>query len=163
ALVGAAAREQGAAPAKATPFTIAVSREAGARGTLVAREVGSRLGWPVYDHEILAKIAQELTLHPRRQAAVDERRVSPVQGFVESCSPGPVVSAAGYVHRLRTTLRALGEQGNCVIVGRGAPHLLPPETTLRVRLVGDLPDRIAALGKDLGVSPEEAARQAEKL
>src|SRR5262249_43319546 len=54
-------------------------------------------------------------------------------------------------------------QGNCVIVGRGAPHLLPPETTLRVRLVGDLPDRIAALGKDLGVSPEEAARQAEKL
>ncbi len=32
---------------------IAVSRQVGARGATVARAVGARLGWPVYDHELL--------------------------------------------------------------------------------------------------------------
>jgi hypothetical protein len=35
----------------APAFTIALSRQVGARGNSVATEVGARLGWPVYDRE----------------------------------------------------------------------------------------------------------------
>src|SRR5262249_9661076 len=38
---------------------IAVSREAGARGGTIARRVGRKLGWQVYNQELLEYIAQE--------------------------------------------------------------------------------------------------------
>ena len=36
---------------------ITISREAGARGSTVARLVGKKLGWTVYDQELLEYIA----------------------------------------------------------------------------------------------------------
>ncbi|MGE5388460.1 MAG: hypothetical protein ACM3NE_06195, partial [Hyphomicrobiales bacterium] len=38
-------------------FTIALSREAGSGGTLVAREIGRRLNWPVYDRETACRLS----------------------------------------------------------------------------------------------------------
>src|SRR6185312_3325877 len=40
-------------------LTIALSREAGARGGTIARRVGRKLGWQVYDQELLEYMAQE--------------------------------------------------------------------------------------------------------
>src|SRR5262249_43681216 len=45
--------EKAAAPA----FTIALSREAGTYGAAIARAVADRLGWPVYDSELLQRIS----------------------------------------------------------------------------------------------------------
>src|SRR5437879_1034407 len=44
----------------ARPFSIAISREAGTRGPAVARAVAERLGWQVYDNELLALVARDL-------------------------------------------------------------------------------------------------------
>ena len=41
----------GARASAGPALTIALSRQAGAGGTEVARRVGERLGWPVYDRE----------------------------------------------------------------------------------------------------------------
>jgi cytidylate kinase len=162
ALVRAAAQEGGTKPPPPPAFTIALSREVGARGTTIARELGERLGWPVYDNEILERIACEMKLHPRRLVDLDEKRASLLTEFVESFSTGPVVSETAYVQHLIKTLLALGAQGGCVIVGRGAAQLLPPETTLRVRLVADRDDRIGVMSQRLGVPRPEAARYVEK-
>src|SRR4051794_33035458 len=40
-------------------LTIALSREAGARGATIGRRVGRKLGWAVYDKELLEYMAQE--------------------------------------------------------------------------------------------------------
>src|SRR6476619_4257146 len=40
-------------PVGPNAVTIAIRREAGARGGTVARRVGKRLGWQVYDQELL--------------------------------------------------------------------------------------------------------------
>src|SRR6516164_8466803 len=69
----------GTAPEAAPAFTIAFSREAGARGTSVARQVGARLGWPVYDHELLEHIAREMKVRVGLLETVDERQVSWLQ------------------------------------------------------------------------------------
>src|SRR2546430_2095065 len=45
--------ESRARPAAPAGVTIAVSREAGARGGTIARRVGKRLGWQVYNQELL--------------------------------------------------------------------------------------------------------------
>ena len=40
------------------PWTIAVTREAGTPGSAVAEEIGRRLSWPVYDRELIERIAR---------------------------------------------------------------------------------------------------------
>lgn len=162
ALLRAAAREGEAKPPPPPAFTIALSREVGARGCSVARALGDRLGWPVYDHEILDRLAGELKAHPRRLAEMDEKHANLLTEFIECFSCESVVSEDAYVRRLIKTLQALAAQGNCIIVGRGAAQLLPPETTLRARLVADLDDRIGVMCQRLSMPRAEAARYVEK-
>jgi cytidylate kinase len=140
------------------PLTIALSREVGAGGTRVANAVGERLRWPVYDQELLVKIAQEMNLRLPLVQSLDERHMSWLEEVMEGWSSAPSVSESGFVRQLVETVLALGSHGECIIVGRGAAHLLPAATTLRVRLVGELNDRIELIRRDRNLSREEAAR-----
>jgi cytidylate kinase len=154
-----AAAQQGLSPQTPPPFTIALSREAGTRDTLVAEEVGQQLGWHVYDHELLDQIAQDMGLCTSLLESVDERRKELLLEVFEALLSVPKVSESAYVHHLVKTVLALGMHGECVIVGRGAAFILPAETTLRVWLVAPEKERRAALSRKLGVSEKEAARQ----
>ena len=53
--------------------------------------------------------------------------------------------------------------GECVIVGRGAAFILPVETTLRVRLVAPVKDRVLMFSETRHVSAEEAARRVRTI
>jgi cytidylate kinase len=159
----AEANQPGSPGERSRVFTIALSRESGARGTSTAREVGARLGWMVYDHELLERIAQEMKLRTSLLESVDEKRVSWLQECVEAFASVPSVSGSAYVKHLTETLLSLASHGECVIVGRGAAQILPVETTLRVRLVAPVEWRIAAMSQKLGVSKKEAARQVETI
>jgi cytidylate kinase len=74
---------------------------------------------------------------------------------------GALVSESGYVHHLVQAVLSLATHGECVIVGRGAPLILPPGTTLRVRLVAALEDRAAVMSQELGISQAEALRRVQ--
>jgi cytidylate kinase len=154
-----ARRQQADSPAG---LTVALNREAGAPGTSVAQEVGARLGWPVYDHELLELIAKEMGLRVSLLETIDERRQSWILESLEGFSSSPFVSENRFVRHLIQTILSLGAHGQCVIVGRGAAHILPAKSTLRVRLVGLPKDRIAAMARRLNLSPEEAARKVEE-
>lgn len=150
-------------PSPHSAFTIALSREAGARGAEVAHAVGEQLGWPVYDRELLDKIAGEMGLSPHRLESVDENRVAWLLECLESISGQPGVSEAGYVRHLGNVLLSLAAQGECVIVGRGAAHILPPETTLRVRLVAPRESRIGMFQERHTISRAEAAAEIDRI
>src|ERR1700737_182851 len=51
---------------------ITVSRECGAGGSDLARELGSRLQWPVLDHDIVHRVAQRLRLDDGTVEPFDE-------------------------------------------------------------------------------------------
>jgi cytidylate kinase len=146
----------GSAPAG---FTIALSREVGAGGTSVARAVGERLGWPVYDHELLEHIAREQNLRVTLLESVDERRTSWIEECMEAWGEIPAVSNSAYVRYLTETMLSLAAHGECVIVGRGAAQVLPPGSTLRVRLVAPPEQRVAWMMRERGLAQAEAARQ----
>ena len=156
-----AAQESGSPAPHA--FTIALSREAGTRGTLVAREVGKRLSWPVYDHELLERIAQELGWHTSLLESLDEKRLDWMEEAFESFVGDPWVSESAYAQQLIKTELALGAHGECIIVGRGAAFVLPSRSTLRVRLVAPREWRILALSKQLGLPYQEAQAGVERL
>lgn len=142
--------------------TLAITREAGTPGTSVAREVGSRLDWPVYDHELVELIAQETGLRTSLLDSVDEHHRPWLLECFESLGSARRLSESGYAVHVFETVVTLGTRGHCVIVGRGSAHILPSFSTLRVRLVAPIQDRIAYAAEQHNLSREEAARWVEK-
>jgi cytidylate kinase len=72
------------------------------------------------------------------------------------------VSADTYVRYLIATVRGMAAAGRCVVIGRGAAHVLPAETTLRVRLVGERADRIRTVERLHHLAEREAERWLER-
>jgi cytidylate kinase len=145
-------------PEPPSPISIAISRQSGARGAEVARAVGARLGWPVYDHELIDRIAQEKGLSSRLVKQLDERPVGWMEEAVRAFCSTDATRDGAYRKGLLQVLASLGEMGHCVIVGRGAAQVLPEETTLAVRLVAPRTFRIAEVSKRKGWSACEAQR-----
>ena len=54
---------------------------------------------------------------------------------------------------------AVAARGDAVIVGRGAGFLLPPETTVHVRVVAPFEARVAYFAQSLRMTREEAAAE----
>jgi cytidylate kinase len=152
----------GKIPDQSPPLTIALEREAGVLGTMIAHEVGARLGWPVYDHELLERIAEKLDLRVGLLESMDERRQSWLKESMEALSMAPTFGENAFVRHLVQTILSLSTHGHCVIVGRGAPQILPAQTTLRVGLVGPLEDRIDTWMRRFAISHEEAARRVKE-
>ncbi len=141
-----------------TRFVIAFSREAGTFGAAIAREVANRLGWPLYDSELLQHIAEDMGVRQSLLESVDERNASWLGEVLEGLSSESTVSHGAYFRRLMQTLYSLSTHGECVIVGRGATAILPPATTVRVRIVAPLEHRIEAVSQERGIPSKEAAR-----
>ena len=141
-------------------FTITLSREVGTGGTEIAQEVGTRLGWAVYDHKLLERIALDAGVRASLLESVDEHRGIWLKEAFEGLFAVPYIGEPAYVHHLVKTVLALGAHGECVIVGRGAAFVLPAASTLRVRLVAPCEHRIAALSQRLGL---DRARAGEKV
>jgi cytidylate kinase len=149
-------------PPTSRAFTIAISREAGANGSAVGQLLGERLGWPVYDYELVERIANDMGLRSEFLESVDEKRMSWLQELAESFSSQSSVTESAYVRHLVETLLTLAMHGECIIVGRGANVVAPPETALRVRLVAPIWARIATVQKRRNISFGEAQRWIEK-
>ncbi|HUY89862.1 MAG TPA: cytidylate kinase-like family protein [Pirellulales bacterium] len=142
--------------AAATACTITISRESGAGGSTIAREVGRLLDWPVYDRELLERIADQAGLRSELLESLDEKRSHWLVEILESLSGVMVMSGAAYARYLAETILALAAHGQCVIVGRGSSLIVPPNQSLRVRLVAKFDDRAERTRERLGVSKEEA-------
>jgi cytidylate kinase len=138
--------------------TIAISRTSGVDAGAVAHEIGNRLQWAVYDRELLKRIAQDAGLRESLLESVDEKKVSWLEETFETVIGVPYVSEAAYVHQVIRTVLALAAGGECVIVGRGAAAMLPPRTTLRVRITAPLANRIEFLRHKHTITSKDAAR-----
>jgi cytidylate kinase len=146
-------------PKQTPPLTIAISRQAGARGAEIAQAVGALLGWPIYDRELLTHIAQEKGLNERLLDHLDERCTNWLEeiltGFATQYhSPTDWT----YMKQLLRVLVSLGQLGHCVIVGRGAGHVLLAPTTLHVRVIAPHALRVSKTEKRKGLSKPEAER-----
>jgi hypothetical protein len=136
---------------------VALSREVGALGETVAAEVGRRLGCPVYGREIVDKVAAELHQPVELLRRFDEKPTFWVEEWASHfSSPQHVVGVDTYVRYLIATVRAIAEMERCVIVGRGAPFVLNPARTLRVRLIAQRADRIRVIERRRHVNASEA-------
>ena len=84
-----------------------ISREKGAGGNAVAQCVGKRLGWQVFDNEIVDEIAKKA--HVRRQLieSLDERDQATIQAIIGQLLNPQEIGTAGYLVHLKQIVLAL--------------------------------------------------------
>ncbi len=145
------------------PLTVAISREAASGGRRIAAALAAMLEWPIYDRELVDQIAKDSGFRSDMIESVDEHRGSFLLETLEAFTGAPTLGGAGYAHRLTETLAGLGAHGDCVIVGRGATAMLPPETTIAIRIVASQADRMATHCERQGISQREAKSQLKRI
>lgn len=138
-----------------------VSRERGSGGRQVAGLVGQRLGWWVFDREIVEEIAARCHVRQKLIESVDERVRSNWRKGWEGLVNGAGIPAEEYLLYLRQIILSLGHHGDVVIMGRGAQYLLPSRAALRARLVAPLEIRAERVAARERLPLGEARRQIE--
>ncbi|MEI7684528.1 MAG: cytidylate kinase-like family protein [Planctomycetota bacterium] len=143
-------------------LSIALSREAGSRGSSIARRVSARMGWDIYTQEMIEVLAQESALNREIANELPEGAAEWVHEHLQQLLQEQSISRNPQVMELARVIALLGVQGEVVLLGRGAGCVLPPASTLHVRLVAPLHDRVAYMGQCLRLTEEEADDQVRR-
>ena len=109
---------------------VTISREFGSGGRSIGRAVAEKLGYKFYDQELIMHVAQESGLSKEIVEKYDEYATHK-NSFLYSIALNAgsdtynTLSFANRVQIAQTALiKKLAEEGNCVIIGRGADYIL---------------------------------------
>jgi cytidylate kinase len=140
-------------------LTVAISRQAGSRGTTIANKIADILAWQIFDHDTLDYLAQDDTARAQLLAdvPVDAMRWADAQLAYLQRDRG--LNAEGESLRLVKMVLAVAARGNAVIVGRAAGFLLPRETTIHTRIIAPLESRVAYMAQELRMTRPEAVEE----
>jgi hypothetical protein len=125
-------------------------------GKGIADALAERLGWPVFDREILDAMAGDDTMRRQIYESMDQRDLSWWEETLRSLMQSEFV-LNDYFKKLSETILVLARQGRCVFLGRGADLLLPADLGFRVRLVAPLSERVARVARLHELTEREAA------
>jgi cytidylate kinase len=138
---------------------IAVSREAGARGETIARRVGKRLGWQVYTQELLEFLCANDVARQSVLADVPADAAGWVAAQLDRVRRDRGIDPEAEGGDMPRLILSIAARGQAVLVGRGAGYYLPRESSLHVRIVAPLANRIAHMADLLRLTREHAAEQ----
>ncbi len=142
---------------------ITISRQPGTPSDTLITKIATALKLDVFDNEIINAVAESVKMSEKVIASLDERTRSALDNWIQILKSSRYLLPDTYLTHLTKVIGTIGEQGGAIIVGRGANLILPPETTLRVRLVAPLGTRIMNLSKEEAIgSIDEAQRQINK-
>ncbi|MGO9115794.1 MAG: AAA family ATPase [Thermoguttaceae bacterium] len=156
-----AAPAAGGAAAGIGPY-LAISREAGAGGSRIARLVGEAVDWDVLDRELLECVAERYHTSPAMLELVDETTTNWITEIFGNWLSPASVTQMQYVCRISRVVLMAARAGRVIFVGRAAQFILPRERGLSVRLVAPRKYRVQQIMERRHVSFEEARDYVEK-
>src|SRR5258707_9798815 len=107
-------------------------------------------------------LAQEGALHQEIPNELPPGAAEWVADRLQQLLQEQSISRNPQVMELARVIALLGAQGEVVLLGRGAGCVLPPASTLHIRLVAPLADRVAYMGQCLRLTDEEANDQVRR-
>jgi hypothetical protein len=109
---------------------ITVEREYGSRGAEFAHDLAARLGWRLFDSELVAGAARAAGVDPKLAAKLDERldpwyyRYGKIfwqePMYVTSTGEEKMFDAEHMLELIRQRILDAAREGHCVLVGRGS-------------------------------------------
>ncbi|MGE3956177.1 MAG: AAA family ATPase [Vicinamibacterales bacterium] len=150
---------------------VAISRQFGSGGARVGRALAQQLGFQYADREILAEAARALHVETSDIEPLEERTASvwerigtlfalgsPDTPFIPPTLPS--VDETRLFEIEKQVIRRIAEQGNAVIVGRGAAHVLDDRfDVLRVFLHAPFAHRVSLAMEEYGLTDRSGAEQ----
>ena len=155
-LQAATERANRAGKAPAVRPVITVSRQLGSGGTAIAEALAQRLGYQLFDREIIDSVARESGVHRQIVDALDEKMRSGIEQWMDGVLHRRIFTAEEFIPALARVLITLARAGSAVIVGRGANFILAGEQALHLRVVAGREYRIGRVMRRLGAGREEA-------
>ena len=140
---------------------ITIGRQFGCGGKRIAEALGSKLGIPVYDHELIIKAAQESGFSAEFFKRSDEKKrffslTSIFAGSYNSDTEN-YMSDKGLFQIQCETIRSIADHGSAIIVGRCSDYVLRDRSnTLNVFLTSPLEDRVRRVSETERVDLEKA-------
>jgi cytidylate kinase len=136
---------------------VALSRMPGSGGAEIGHRVAERLHYGFFGSEIVDQIAAERGISRDLLRGLDEHVRTGIERFVADTFRERNFTESDYLRDVARIVTTLGRRGGAVILGRGAAFLLPPDQALRVLLVAPRAARIERVGKERGITRDEAA------
>ncbi len=137
---------------------ISISRETGSGEDEVVTSLSEILGWPVYDKNIVERIADNAELNEKLIRAIDERTRNEFKDWIKAVFQNSLLQSDRYIHHLSEVILSIAKCGRAIIIGRGANFILPRGQTLDVRLIAPLQHRACYLADKLHVEYEKAEK-----
>jgi cytidylate kinase len=141
---------------------ITISTQLGAGGAELAAGLGARLGWQVFDKEILVEIAKSTNTKEKVLSRLDGHAVGAFEDYVTHLFVPGDLGRSAYVLEMMRVVWAIARQGDVVMLGRGANWLLDPRYGLRVRAIAPVEKRLEWLTRTQALSPSAALHRAEE-
>ncbi|MBD5230681.1 MAG: cytidylate kinase-like family protein [Bacteroidales bacterium] len=130
-------------------FVIVIGRQYGSGGRKLGKRLSERLGVAYYDKELLSEAASRLGFRADLLEKADERPPSPLRSMLGANLGSSTWFTSGAMHSdtiykvQSDVIRAIAEQGSCVIVGRTADYILRDHPgLLSIFLHADIEDRV---------------------
>lgn len=154
---------------------ITIAREFGAGGSELAQVLAARLGWPVLDRELPARVAARLEIDTATAARMDEHPpnlLTRVASAMLVCPPeaplfvdtAQVLSPDAVAGVVREELLAAAESPPLVVVGHGGQCLFRDRPgALHVRLVAPIAARVARACERLGCDARAGAAEVRRM
>lgn len=141
---------------------INVGRSFGSGGGFVAKAIGQKLGIPVYDNELISKVAEESGYSNTVFATGEEKSLFSVSSFFASGRLSYLDS--GYINDnmlfniQSEVIKNIADKGDAVIIGRCADYILRDCPCLNVFVDGPEEYRIRRLMENEHLSEREAEK-----
>ena len=113
---------------------VTIEREYGCGGGPIAAQLADRLGWKLWDHLITDEIARMAHVSPSAVKRCDERMDSRLYRMAKAFWRGSYERSAAIgrqafdtdcmMEMMEEITAKIAEEGNAVVVGRGAPYFL---------------------------------------
>ena len=151
---------------------VTISRQYGAGGQTLGKDLAERLGSRLMNHDMFNKIAQKagvslksVELAEKETGNLLSRLINEVfsQSFAPKQVQGVDLTEEKYLDCVRSVMKELAAKGNVVIVGVGAQYILPKrQDIIKVLLVAEQEHRVTFIMEHYGLDREKAQQVVQR-
>lgn len=135
---------------------IAITRDPGSGGRIVAEQVAKKLGWEFFDNQFLTELSDRLEVQETDLRHVDEHPRSWFVDIVQALINPNYICDVTYIKKLSKLIYEHSKKTQNVFVGHGAGFVLPKSKRLHVRITAPLSVRVQNTMKHEQMTYEQA-------
>jgi cytidylate kinase len=152
---------------------VTISRQFGAGGLTLGEMISKKLGYALFDNEILQMVAEKANVSTDWVTSMEKDAGKPFQKIVASLLSKSLVDRVIsnergyideeiYVDALRTIITKIADEGNAVIIGRGSQYVLKDrKDAVHILLIAGRDHRVAFIEKKYHLSNKQASNTVE--